>query len=96
MELQKLPQQTTDSRHAKMYPNKTNKERAELVRCVTAQRLFVVQHSRPDLRTVIFFLTKHFREETADEDETKKLTRVAKYIRRTKFLCLNQGYVSEP
>ena len=37
---------------------KLNKERAELFHRVTAQSLFLAQHDRPDLRTVISFLTK--------------------------------------
>lgn len=67
---------------------KLNKERAELFHCVTAQILFVDQRNRSDLRTAISFLTKRVGEGTTDEDNYKKLARVAKYIRRTKFLCL--------
>ena len=67
---------------------KLNKERAELFHRVTAQILFVAQRGRPDLRTAISFLTKRVGEGTTDEDDYKKLARVTKYIRRTKFLRL--------
>jgi hypothetical protein len=67
---------------------KLNKERAELFHRVTAQILFVAQRGRPDLRTAISFLTKRVGEDKTDEDDYKKLTRVAKYMRRTKFLRL--------
>ena len=36
----------------------------------------------------MLFLTKRVREDTTDKGDYKKLARVAKYIRRTKFLCL--------
>ena len=67
--------------------SKLNKERAELFHRVTAQTLFVAQCDRPNLLTAISFLNKHVGEDKTDEDDYKKLARVAKYIRRTKFLC---------
>jgi hypothetical protein len=76
---------------------KLNKERAELFHRVTAQILFVVQHGRPDLRTAISFLTKRVGEDKTDEDDYKKLTRVAKYMRRTKFfrLTIEAAYLDQ-
>ena len=59
---------------------KLSKTRAVLFHCVTAQLLFVAQRGRPDLRTAISFLTKQVGEDTADEDDYKKLARVAEYI----------------
>ena len=67
---------------------KLNKERAEPFHRVTAQIIFLAQCRRPDLRTAISFLTKCVGEDKTDKDEYKKLTRVAKYMRRTKFLRL--------
>ena len=57
---------------------------ADLFHRKTAQLLFVAQRGRPDLRTAISFLTK--RVQSPDEDDYKKLVRLIKYIRRTKFL----------
>jgi hypothetical protein len=59
-----------------------NNEGAELFHCVTVQILFVAQRNRPDPRTAISFLTKEAGEDTTDEDDYKKLARMAKYIRR--------------
>ena len=67
---------------------KLNKERAELFHRVTAQILFLAQRGRPDLRTAISFLTKQVGEDKTDKDDYNKLTRVAKYMHRTKFLRL--------
>ena len=65
---------------------KLDEERATLFHRVTAQLLFASQRARPDLRTAISFLTK--RVQAPDEDDYKKLARVIKYVRRTKFLRL--------
>ena len=65
---------------------KLDEERATLIHRVTAQLLFTSQRARPDLRTAISFLTK--RVQAPDEDDYKKLARVIKYVRRTKFLRL--------
>ena len=65
---------------------KLNEERAEFFHRVVAQLLFVAQRGRPDLRTVVSFLTK--RVQAPDEDDYKKLARAIKYIRRTMFLRL--------
>ena len=67
---------------------KLNKERTELFHRITAQIIFLARYGRPDLRTVISLLTKQVREDKTDEDDYKKLTRVTKYMCRTKFLCL--------
>ena len=67
---------------------KLNKERAELLHRVTAHILFVAQCDRPNLQTAISFLTKQVGEEKTDKCDYKKLARVAKYIRRIKFLHL--------
>ena len=48
----------------------------------------MAQRGGLDLRTAISFLTKQVREDKTDEDDYKKLTRVAKYMHRTKFLFL--------
>ena len=65
---------------------KLDEERAILFHRKTAQILFVAQRGRPDLRTAISFLTK--RVHSPDEDDYKKLARVVKYMRKTKFLRL--------
>ena len=65
---------------------KLDEERAALFHRVTAQLLFASQRARPDLRTAVSFLTKRVQE--PDEDDYKKLARVIKYVRRTKFLRL--------
>jgi hypothetical protein len=65
---------------------KLDEERAALFHRVTAQLLFASQRARPDLRTVVSFLTK--RVQSPDEDDYKKLARAVRYIRRTKFLRL--------
>ena len=46
------------------------------------------QYIRPNLRTVILFLTKRVGKDKTYEDDYKKLTRVGEYMSRTKFLCL--------
>ena len=48
----------------------------------------MAQRGRPNLQTAISFLTKRVGEDKTDEDDYKKLTRVAKYMHRTKFLFL--------
>ena len=48
----------------------------------------MAQCGRHDLQTAISVLTKQVGEDKTDEDDYKKLTRVAKYMHRTKFLCL--------
>ena len=53
---------------------------------LTAQLLFVSQRERPDFCTNISFLCK--RVKSPDEDDWKKLVRLIRYIRRTKFLRL--------
>jgi hypothetical protein len=65
---------------------KLDEERAGLFHRITAQLLFASQRARPDLRTVVSFLTK--RVQNPDEDDYKKLARAIRYVRRTKFLRL--------
>ena len=48
--------------------------------------IFVAQRGRPDLRTVVSFLTK--RVKSPDEDDYKKMVCAIKYIRWTKLLRL--------
>ena len=48
---------------------KLNKERGDLYHRVTAQILFACQRGRPDLRTVVSFLTKQVK--APDEDDWK-------------------------
>ena len=67
---------------------KLNNGKAELFHRVTEQSLFLAQCGRPNLRTAMSFLTKRVGEDKTDEDDYKKLTRIAKYMRRTKFLGL--------
>ena len=57
---------------------KLNEERADFFHCVVAQLLFVAQRGRPDLETVVSFLSK--RVQAPDEDDYKKLARAIKYI----------------
>jgi hypothetical protein len=57
---------------------KLNEERAEFFHRVVAQLLFVAQRGRPDLRTVVSFLTK--RVQAPDEVDYKKLAPAIKYI----------------
>ena len=65
---------------------KLDKETAELFHHVTAQLLFVCKRGRPDIHTAVAFLCTRVR--SPDQDDYKKLARVIKYIRRTKFLKL--------
>jgi len=65
---------------------KLSQDRGDLFHRVTAQILFACQRGRPDLRTVVSFLTK--RVKAPDEDDWKKLVRCIKYIRKTLFLRL--------
>ena len=65
---------------------KLSQDRGDLFHRVTAQILFACQRGRPDLRTVVSFLTKRVR--APDEDDWKKLVRCIKYIRKTLFLRL--------
>ena len=48
----------------------------------------MAQPGRPDLRAAISFLTKRVRGDKTDEDDYKTLAKVAKYMRRNKFLRL--------
>ena len=50
---------------------KLNEERADFFHHLVAQLLFVAQRGRPDLRTVVSFLTK--RVQVPDKDDYKKL-----------------------
>ena len=65
---------------------KLSEDRADFFHRKTAQILFVSHRGRPDFRTAISFLTK--RVQTPDEDDYKKLARLVKYMRKTKFLRL--------
>ena len=65
---------------------KLSPDKADLYHSITAQLLYASQRARPDLRTVVSFLTK--RVQNPDEDDYKKLARAIRYVRRTKFLRL--------
>jgi hypothetical protein len=65
---------------------KLDKTTADLFHHITAQLLFVCKRGRPDIQTAVAFLCTRVRE--PDEDDYKKLCRLVKYIRRTKFLRL--------
>jgi hypothetical protein len=65
---------------------KLDKQAADLFHHITAQLLFVCKRGRPDIQTAVPFLCTRVRE--PDEDDYKKLCRLIKYIRRTKFLKL--------
>ena len=65
---------------------KLDKQAADLFHHITAQLLFVCKRGRPDIQTAVAFLCTRVRE--PDEDDYKKLCRLIKYIRRTKFLKL--------
>ena len=60
-----------------------DQETAELFHHVTAQLLY---RGRPDIRNAVSFLCT--RVKSPDNDDYKKLHRVIKYRRKTKFLCL--------
>lgn len=65
---------------------KLNQEQAILFHHITAQLLYACKRGRPDLQTAVAFLCTRVRD--PDQDDYKKLVRVIKYIRRTKFLHL--------
>jgi hypothetical protein len=65
---------------------KLDEKPVKLFHHVTAQLLFLCKQGRPDIHTSVAFLctgVKH-----PDYDDYKKLCRVIKYLRRTKFLWL--------
>ena len=66
--------------------SKLDEETASLFHRVTAQLLWVKQRGRPDISVAVAFLCT--RVKSPDEDDLKKLARVIKYIKRTKFLRL--------
>ena len=59
---------------------------ADLFHHIVAQLLFICKRARPDIQTAISFLCT--RVKSPDHDDYKKLTRVVRYLRRTKFLRL--------
>ena len=63
-----------------------DQETTELFHHVTAQLLFLGQRGRPDIRNDVSFLCT--RVKSLDNDKYKKLHRVIKYLRKTKFLRL--------
>ena len=63
-----------------------DQETVELFHHVTAQLLFLGQCGIPDIRNAVSFLCK--RVKSPDNDDYKKLHRVIKYLRKTKFLRL--------
>eukprot|EP00804_Cyclotella_cryptica_P027764 CCRYP_009202-RA/>CCRYP_009202-RA protein AED:0.72 eAED:0.12 QI:0/-1/0/1/-1/1/1/0/1137 len=65
---------------------KLNEKEKELFHKVTAQLLYACKRGRPDVHTAIAFLCTRVKH--PDKDDYKKLTRVIKYLRRTKFLRL--------
>ena len=67
-------------------PGYLDQEDAELFHHVTAQLLFPGQHKIPDIRHAVSFLCT--RVKSPDNDDYKKLHRVIKYLRKTKFLRL--------
>ena len=52
-----------------------------------AQLLFLSQRARPDMQTLVSFLTKHVR--SPDEDDWKKLKRGLMYLKGTMHMKLN-------
>ena len=63
-----------------------DQETAELFHHVTAQLLFLGHRGRPDIRNAVSFLCT--RVKSPDNYDYKKLHRVIKYLRKTKFLRL--------
>ena len=61
-------------------------ETADLFHRITAQLLFLCKRGRPDIQTAVSFLCT--RVTKPDTDDYKKLGRVVKYLRRTKFMRL--------
>ena len=53
---------------------------------VRTQLLFVCKRGRPDIQTAVSFLCT--RVKCPNQDDYKKLARVVKYLRRTKFMHL--------
>ena len=66
--------------------DKLDEDTASMFHRVTAQLLWLKQRGRPDISTAVAFLCTRVRD--PDTDDLKKLARVIKYIRRTKFLRL--------
>ena len=65
---------------------KLDKQTADQFHSLVAKLQWVTQRGRPDIHVGISFLQTRVRE--PDEDDYKKLARVIKYLRRTKFLRL--------
>ena len=63
-----------------------DQETAELFHHLTAQLLFLGQRGRPDIRNAVSFLCT--RVKSPYNDDYKKLHRLIKYLRKTKFLRL--------
>jgi hypothetical protein len=63
-----------------------DKPTAELFHRITAQLLFLCKRGRPDIQTAVAFLCT--RVSRPDQDDYKKLTRVIKYLRKSKLLRL--------
>jgi hypothetical protein len=61
-------------------------ETKELFHHITAQLLFLCKRGRPDVQTAVSFLRTRVKK--PDNDDYKKLARVIKYLRRTKFIKL--------
>ena len=61
-------------------------ETKELFHHITAQLLFLCKRGRPDVQTAVSFLCTRVKK--PDNDDYKKLARVIKYLRRTKFIKL--------
>ena len=53
---------------------------------MTAQLLFLGQRGRPDIRNAVSFLCT--RVKSLENDDYRKLHRVIKSLRKTKFICL--------
>ena len=69
-----------------------DQETAELFHHVTEQLLFLGQSGRPYIRNAVSFLCT--RVKSSDNDDYKKLHRVIKYLRKTKFLRLTMEYMN--
>ena len=62
-------------------------EQAQAFRRTTAQLLFLSQRARPNMQTLVSFLTKRVR--VPDEDDWGKLKRGLRYLKRTIHMKLN-------
>ena len=62
-------------------------EQAQAFHCTTTQLLFLSQQARPDMQTLVSFLTKRVR--SPDEDDWKKLKRGLVYLKGTMHMKLN-------